>query len=182
MDRRKEGHHVSRQGKWEYPQAIHARYRQATRAEQGRSLDGLCHVTRYHRKAALRLLNGPPPGRRPSRRPRPPGVRPAADALRPRLPRGRSSEGCPAPGAPGDRRNPFALAPAIAERLTPLYALAHHRAKPEPQPTPPPRTAVERRAGQALSERFGIPVDVGAEGGLSKRRVPSQMARRSGSR
>ena len=56
---------MSRQGKWEYLQAIHARYRQAARAEKGRILDEFCRVTGYHRKSALRLLHGPPPGRRP---------------------------------------------------------------------------------------------------------------------
>jgi hypothetical protein len=66
---------VSRHGKWEYLQAIHARYRQATRAGKGRILDEFCQVTRYHRKSALRLLNGPPPGRRPSRRRHPPACR-----------------------------------------------------------------------------------------------------------
>ncbi len=66
---------MSRQGKWEYLQAIHARYRQASRAEKERILDEFCQVTRYHRKSALRLLNGPPPGRRPSRRRHPPALR-----------------------------------------------------------------------------------------------------------
>ncbi len=56
---------MSRQGKWEYLKAIHARYRQAPRAEKGRILDEFCQVTGYHRKSALRLLTGPPPGRRP---------------------------------------------------------------------------------------------------------------------
>jgi hypothetical protein len=56
---------VSRQGKWEYLKAIHPRYRQAARVEKGRILDEFCRVTGYHRKSALRLLNGPPPGRRP---------------------------------------------------------------------------------------------------------------------
>jgi hypothetical protein len=56
---------VSRQGKWEYLQAIHPRYRQAARAEKGRILDEFCQVTGYHRKSAVRLLNGPPPGRHP---------------------------------------------------------------------------------------------------------------------
>ncbi len=56
---------MSRQGKWEYLKAIHPRYRQALRAEKGRILDEFCQVTGYHRKSALRLLNGPPPGRRP---------------------------------------------------------------------------------------------------------------------
>jgi hypothetical protein len=68
---------VSRQGKWEYLKAIHARYRQASRAEKQRILDEFCQVTRYHRKSALRLLNGPPPGRRsPSRRRRAPSYGP----------------------------------------------------------------------------------------------------------
>ena len=61
----KEGYTVSRQGKWEYLKAIHARYHQAARAEKGRILDEFCQVTGYHRKSALRLLNGPPPVRRP---------------------------------------------------------------------------------------------------------------------
>lgn len=56
---------MSRQGKWEYLKAIHARYRQAARGEKQRILDEFCHVTGYHRKSALRLLNGPPPGRHP---------------------------------------------------------------------------------------------------------------------
>lgn len=63
---------MSRQGRWEYLKAIHPRYRQASRAEKQRILDEFCHVTRYHRKSALRLLNGPPPGRQPPRRRRPP--------------------------------------------------------------------------------------------------------------
>lgn len=56
---------MSRQGKWEYLKAIHARYRQAARGEKQRILDAFCQVTGYHRKSALRLLNGPPPGRHP---------------------------------------------------------------------------------------------------------------------
>ena len=59
---------MSRHGKWEYLKAIHARYRQASRAEKQRILDEFCQVTGYHRKSALRLLNGPPPGRRPPSR------------------------------------------------------------------------------------------------------------------
>ena len=59
---------MSRHGKWEYLKAIHARYRQAPHAEKGRILDEFCRVTGYHRKSALRLLNGPPPGRRPAPR------------------------------------------------------------------------------------------------------------------
>lgn len=50
---------MSRQGKWEYLKAIHARYRHAARAEKGRILAEFCQVTGYHRKSALRLLNDP---------------------------------------------------------------------------------------------------------------------------
>jgi hypothetical protein len=56
---------VSRQGRWEYVKAIYPRYQQASRLEKQRILDEFCHVTRYHRKSALRLLNGPPPARPP---------------------------------------------------------------------------------------------------------------------
>ncbi len=58
--------HVSRR---EYLRAIHPRYRQAARTTKGRILDEFCQVTGYHRKYAMRLLNGPPPGKsRPPRR------------------------------------------------------------------------------------------------------------------
>jgi hypothetical protein len=79
-----------------------------------------------------------------------------------------------------DRLDPFALAEAIDQKLTRLAALAHHPARHQPKATPPGLTPVERQAVRALSETFGIPVSVGTEGGLSKRRVTSQMARRSG--
>ena len=76
-----------------------------------------------------------------------------------------------------EQLDPFALAEAIDQKLTRLYALAHHRSRPQAQPTPPALTAVERQAVQAVSESLGIPVFVGTEGGLSKGRVTSQMAR-----
>jgi hypothetical protein len=60
---------MSRQGRWEYLKAIYPRYQGASRAEKQRILDEFCTVTRYHRKSALRLLNGPPPERQ-SRAPR----------------------------------------------------------------------------------------------------------------
>ena len=64
---------MSRQGRWEYLNAIYRRYQGASRQEKRRILDEFCSVTRYHRKSALRLLNGPPPERRPRpRRRRPP--------------------------------------------------------------------------------------------------------------
>jgi hypothetical protein len=81
-----------------------------------------------------------------------------------------------------EQLDPFALAEAIDQKLTRLYALAHHRSRPQAQPTPPALTAVERQAVQAVSESLGIPVFVGTEGGLSKGRVTSQMARRSRSK
>jgi hypothetical protein len=62
---------MSLRAKEEYLRAIHGRYRQATREAKGQILDEFCTTTGYHRKAALRLLNGPPPGpgrRRPRRR------------------------------------------------------------------------------------------------------------------
>lgn len=64
---------MSRQGRWEYLKAIYPRYQHATRLEKQRILDEFCRVAHYHRKSALRLLNGPPPERRPPpRRRRPP--------------------------------------------------------------------------------------------------------------
>ena len=56
---------MSRHGRWEYLKAIYPRYQQASRLEKQRILDEFCTVTRYHRKSALRLLNGPRPARRP---------------------------------------------------------------------------------------------------------------------
>ena len=56
---------MSRQGRWEYLHAIYPRYQQASRFEKRRILDEFCRVTGYHRKSALRLLNGPLPARRP---------------------------------------------------------------------------------------------------------------------
>jgi hypothetical protein len=53
---------VSARAKREYVQAIYQRYRHATRPEKRRILDEFCAVTRYHRKAAIRVLNGPAPG------------------------------------------------------------------------------------------------------------------------
>ena len=54
---------MSRQGRWEYLKAIYPRYQHARRREKQRILDEFCHVTRYHRTSALRLLNGAPPER-----------------------------------------------------------------------------------------------------------------------
>jgi hypothetical protein len=69
---------VSRQGRWEYWKAFHPRYQGASRHEKQRILDEFCQVTRYHRKSALRLLNGP----RPERQPVAPRRRPPTYGLR----------------------------------------------------------------------------------------------------
>jgi len=68
---------LGRASRWEYLKQIHPRYRRAGRAEKGRILDEFCAVTRYNRKYALRVLNGPPPEKRPrKRRPRGPTYSP----------------------------------------------------------------------------------------------------------
>jgi hypothetical protein len=69
---------MSAPARWEYLRVIHARYRQAGRQDRGPILDEFCKNTGYHRKYALRLLNGPPPGvARPRRRRRPVKYSPA---------------------------------------------------------------------------------------------------------
>ena len=65
---------MGRQSIWEYFRSVYARYRQAAREVKRKILDEFCANTKYNRKYALRLLNGPPPGRarphpdRPARR------------------------------------------------------------------------------------------------------------------
>jgi hypothetical protein len=69
---------MSAHAKWEYLRAIHARYRQAPREAKTEILNEFCQTTGYHRKYALRLLHGPPPGAaRPPRRHRPTTYSPA---------------------------------------------------------------------------------------------------------
>ena len=58
---------MSRMSRWEYLEAIFARYRHADRREKQAMLNEFCRNTGHHRKYALRLLNGPPPGPRPAR-------------------------------------------------------------------------------------------------------------------
>jgi hypothetical protein len=68
---------LGRASRWEYLRQVHPRYRQASRVEKGRILDEFCKVTGYHRKYAVRALNGPPPEKRPpKRRPRKPSYGP----------------------------------------------------------------------------------------------------------
>ena len=59
---------MGRQARWEYLSRIWPLYREAGRVEKGRLLDEVCRVTGYHRKYAVRCLNGPPPESRPRRR------------------------------------------------------------------------------------------------------------------
>jgi len=58
--------------KWEYFRVLYERYRNSERKAKKVMLDEFCRNTGYNRKYAIRLLNGPPPGREPlrSRRPR----------------------------------------------------------------------------------------------------------------
>src|SRR2546427_7044245 len=63
---------VSRTSRLEYLQTIHERYQRASKEEKHRMLNEFCKVTRYHRKYALRLLNGPRPAARPRARRRRP--------------------------------------------------------------------------------------------------------------
>jgi hypothetical protein len=53
---------VSAHSKREYGQAIYQRYRRATRPDKQRILNEFCEVTGYHRKHAIRVLNGAAPG------------------------------------------------------------------------------------------------------------------------
>ncbi len=61
---------MSRRSRWEYFKAVYARYQQAERQSKHVILNEFCLNTGYHRKYAIRLLNGPPPERvrQPERR------------------------------------------------------------------------------------------------------------------
>jgi hypothetical protein len=52
---------MSQKSKWEYLKAIYTRYRRASKELRGLILDEFCQVCGYHRKYAIRLLNGPAP-------------------------------------------------------------------------------------------------------------------------
>ena len=54
-------------GRWEYLRAIYGRYRAAGRKAKRVILDEFCANTDYHRKYAIRLLNGPRPEKHPRR-------------------------------------------------------------------------------------------------------------------
>ena len=49
--------------RWEYFRVVHERYRKAEGKAKGGMLDEFCLNTGYHRKYAIRLLNGSPPGK-----------------------------------------------------------------------------------------------------------------------
>jgi len=57
-------------GRWEYLQAIYGRYRSAGRKGKKVILNEFCANTGYHRKYAIRLLNGPRPEKWPRQRER----------------------------------------------------------------------------------------------------------------
>lgn len=65
---------MGNKGRWEYLRAIYERYRKAERRAKKVILDEFCENTGYHRKYAIRLLSGPPPGKRRNRRARRRGV------------------------------------------------------------------------------------------------------------
>lgn len=67
---------MGRQSIWEYLRVVYARYHRADRRTKQKMLDESCANTRYHRKHALRLLNGPPPSRDRPRPAHPPQRRP----------------------------------------------------------------------------------------------------------
>ncbi len=58
---------MGHKAKWEYFRAIYERYHKAGQRSKHVILDEFCLNTRYSRKYAIRLLNGPPPGKQPHR-------------------------------------------------------------------------------------------------------------------
>ena len=52
---------MSRKSKWEYLKAIYTRYRKVSKELRALILNEFCQVCGYHRKYAIRLLNGPAP-------------------------------------------------------------------------------------------------------------------------
>jgi transposase InsO family protein len=61
---------LGNKGRWEYLRAIYERYRKAGRKAKKVILSEFCANTGYHRKYAIRLLNGPRPEKRRARRER----------------------------------------------------------------------------------------------------------------
>lgn len=69
---------MSQKSKWEYLKAIYTRYRKASKELRSLILNEFCQVCGYHRKYAIRLLNGPAP-QKPTK-PRPKTRRPTYGA------------------------------------------------------------------------------------------------------
>jgi transposase InsO family protein len=61
---------LGHKARWEYFRAVYERYRQAGREAKQVMLNEFCLNTGYNRKYAIRLLNGPAPGKQAQRRPR----------------------------------------------------------------------------------------------------------------
>jgi hypothetical protein len=70
-----------------------------------------------------------------------------------------------------ERLDPFALSQAIDEKLECLLALAHSHPTPRSTQRPPALSAVEQASLRALSDTFGIPVDVGTQPLAGRRRT-----------
>jgi hypothetical protein len=58
---------LGHKAKWEYFRAVYERYHKAERKAKQLMLNEFCLNTGYHRKYAIRLLNGPPPGKQRER-------------------------------------------------------------------------------------------------------------------
>ena len=67
---------LGHQARWEYFRTIYERYRGANRQEKQAILNEFCLNTGYHRKYAIRLLNGLRPAAGPQKRVRPRGRKP----------------------------------------------------------------------------------------------------------
>src|SRR5260370_7859316 len=74
QNQEKETTGLGNKGRWEYLRAIYERYRKAGRKAKRVILSEFCANTGYHRKYAIRLLNGPRPEKRRTRRERRRGV------------------------------------------------------------------------------------------------------------
>ena len=59
---------MGHKAKWEYFRAVYERYHKAERKAKQLMLNEFCLNTGYHRKYAIRLLNGPPPGKQRERK------------------------------------------------------------------------------------------------------------------
>jgi transposase InsO family protein len=72
---------LGNKGRWEYLRAIYERYRKAGRKAKKVILSEFCANTGYHRKYAIRLLNGARPEKRRTRRERRRGLRYSPETL-----------------------------------------------------------------------------------------------------